>query len=278
MKGRVLIVIGVLLAWMLVAGVFWSHLIALLGEGEFASNPFGIWSGLWDSLRHSPEPGQLLVNVVQAVGLVTILIGIPLIQAVLIVVPVSMPTATSTRATSLYSSAIAAALVVSILTFLPIAMVADLPILFGSREPDSLGGMDGWFSLLLNIMLVLWLISWIIWMPILLYRARREPDRFERFVTNCVKGTAIGVGLSIPWYALVRSRDSCYCGMGSFWSLVVGLWSLVMLGGPLLIFLRRRRRTIQTRVCVACGYPRANEAGSICSECGAQFIPPTRVK
>ena len=87
-----------------------------------------------------------------------------------------------------------------------------------------------------------WVVSWLIWIPVLLHRSRREADAVERFVGRNIAGSAVGLALCLPWYFVLRRKHSCYCELGTFWALVLGLWSLLVVGGPLLFVLARDRR------------------------------------
>lgn len=87
-----------------------------------------------------------------------------------------------------------------------------------------------------------WCVSWLFWIPFLLYRGRKEADFVERFVSRSVKGTTVGLALCVPWYYVLRRKDSCSCGFATFWALVVGVWSLMVLGGPLMFVFARDRR------------------------------------
>lgn len=87
-----------------------------------------------------------------------------------------------------------------------------------------------------------WMLSWLIWIPVLLHRARGQADAVEKFVGKSVAGSAVGLALCLPWYYVLRKKQSCYCSLGGFWALVLGLWSLLIVGGPLLFILARDRR------------------------------------
>jgi len=90
--------------------------------------------------------------------------------------------------------------------------------------------------------LAVWAVSWLIWTPILLHRSRGQADAVERFVGKNIAGSAVGLALCLPWYFVLRRKQSCFCGLGTFWALVLGLWSLLLIGGPLLVVLARDRR------------------------------------
>ena len=64
----------------------------------------------------------------------------------------------------------------------------------------------------------------------------------EKFVGKSIAGSAVGLALCLPWYYVLRKKQACYCSLGGFWALVLGLWSLLVVGGPLLFILARDRR------------------------------------
>ena len=90
--------------------------------------------------------------------------------------------------------------------------------------------------------LVAWFISWLVWIPLLLRRSKGEPDAVERAVAKALRGTAVGWALSLPWYFVVRERQTCLCVLGTFLGLVFGMIALVLVGGPLLLVFARDRR------------------------------------
>lgn len=90
--------------------------------------------------------------------------------------------------------------------------------------------------------LVAWFVSWLVWIPLLLRRAKGEPDAVERAVAKALRGTAVGWALTLPWYLVVRERQTCLCALGTFLGLVFGMIALVLVGGPLLLVFARDRR------------------------------------
>jgi hypothetical protein len=64
----------------------------------------------------------------------------------------------------------------------------------------------------------------------------------EASLTRTSKATLVGMALCLPWYLVLRRKQSCACSLGSFVALVLGLWSLLLIGGPLLLVLARDRR------------------------------------
>ncbi|MDA0802503.1 MAG: hypothetical protein O2819_01920 [Planctomycetota bacterium] len=261
--------------WIVVFAAIVPTVGVLIGEGSFHWAPLDTWdtlfTGFWNAIQPSSRGDhdmlQWTMTVLAWLFMVTVILVVPVLQWVMLMLPVTPPTAGSRGGTSLVASVLAVGLLATILTLMPVAASIDVlvqaDIELSSRAQHSLAiGLLG-----------VWILSWPLWTAILLRRAREQPDRFERFISSAIKGTAIGTGLSIPWYALIRSRESCYCGLCSYWSLVAGLWALLMLGGPLLLVLCRRRRTVRLSVCRACFHAKSPEGtrGDRCPECGRPY-------
>ena len=124
--------------------------------------------------------------------------------------------------------------------FIAIPLFATLDMFQLSDKPADAQAFDP-MPLFYGVLGV-WVLSWLIWTPILLHRSRGQADAVERFVGKNIAGSAVGLALCLPWYYVLRRKQSCYCGLGTFWALVLGLWSLLVIGGPLLFVLARDRR------------------------------------
>ncbi|MFN5058138.1 MAG: hypothetical protein ACK5FI_09185 [Verrucomicrobiota bacterium] len=168
---------------------------------------------------------------------VSLLWGLALLQSCLLLLP--LPAASSPgEKVPLGPRVIAAAFLGGVFLAVPLFACVDLFLL--SDRPADAQGYDP--TPLFAAVLVVWALSWLIWTPILLHRARRQADAVERFVGKNIAGSAVGLALTLPWYFVLRRKHSCYCGLGSFLALVLGLWSLLVIGGPLLFVLARDRR------------------------------------
>jgi len=167
---------------------------------------------------------------------ILLLWGFALLQSCLLLVPLPVPSAPGEK-TSLGSRVIAAAFLGGLFVAIPLLASVDLYYLSAKADPKAFD--SGPYVL---AVLAAWGVSWLIWTPILLHRSRGQADAVERFVGRNIAGSAVGLALCLPWYFVLRRKQSCYCGLGTFWALVLGLWSLLVIGGPLLFVLARDRR------------------------------------
>ncbi|MFN7340908.1 MAG: hypothetical protein ACK5VI_07505 [Opitutia bacterium] len=129
------------------------------------------------------------------------------------------------------------AIVLSLAIALPVFALADLPYWLDAEVGPVLGN-----TLFQGLMLGLGA-SWIGLSLLLAHRSKGKPDLIERRVAQATAGTLVGLALATPWYLVLRRKQQCFCSLGTFWALLVGLWSLVLVGGPLLLLLARERRT-----------------------------------
>lgn len=141
----------------------------------------------------------------------------------------------------------------------------------GEQSIDGLGRMTE--ILVIPLLLLAWIASGAIWMIVLRKAARsRDPNGLAGLLRILLAGTCIELVLSIPLYALARRRESCYCSLPTFWSIISGTAALVWMCGPwaVLWLTREYRRGWRRAQCGRCGYPR--QSGSpCCSECGLDF-------
>ena len=165
-----------------------------------------------------------------------VLWGLAFLQVSLLLAPLPVSSATSAKPTHLGPRILAAALLGGLPLALLLFAVVDLCVFL----PDS--GVARFHLVYLQAVLGVWVLSWLIWTPILLHRSRRDADALERFVGRSIKGSAVALALCLPWYYVLRRKQSCFCSLGTFWALVLGLWSLLIVGGPLLFVLARDRR------------------------------------
>lgn len=181
---------------------------------------------------------------------------------------------------SLRASVIGGAGLAAILTLVMVLGLVQLPILLfddlqSPRTPkwilESLFPTGTTSILSLVPLSIAWLSLGAIWTAVLWKAGRsRDPDDVGRMARRLLAGTAIELVLSIPLYILARRRMNCYCALGHFWGIVIGIAGLFWLCGPwaVLLVTRSDRRGWARGVCRNCGYPKRADS-TICSECGS---------
>ncbi len=173
---------------------------------------------------------------------------------------------------SLRSSVISAiALALLLVLGVVLTLLETAGLLFTAEGFGALVDNDGTIALV--VVIGLWLImgapwAWVLWKA----GASRNPSGIALLTRRLLAGTALELALSIPVYALARRREDCYCALPTFWSIAIGIASLLCLCGPLamLFVTRNARRNWSRAACVRCGYPRRSGAPA-CSECGHAF-------
>jgi len=129
------------------------------------------------------------------------------------------------------------ALALALAVTLPALALADLPFWLDVQVGAAAGKAVLW-GLVTGTAL-----TWVGLSLLLTHRSASEPDLIERRVAQATAGTLVGLALATPWYLVLRRKQQCFCALGTFWALIVGLWSLTLVGGPLLLLLARERRT-----------------------------------
>ena len=167
---------------------------------------------------------------------ILLLWGFALLQACLVTLPLPVSAAPGEK-TPLGPRVIAAAFLGGLFVAIPLFASVDLYYLSAKADPKAFDSEPYVIAVLAT-----WVVSWLIWTPILLHRSRGQADAVERFVGRNIAGSAVGLALCLPWYFVLRRKQSCICSLGTFWALVLGLWSLLVIGGPLLFVLARDRR------------------------------------
>jgi hypothetical protein len=124
-------------------------------------------------------------------------------------------------------------------------------------------------------MLVAWTVTGYLWsLAIRGAGSRRDPRRIDRAVRWLFAGSMVELAIAAPTFALASRRDSCFCGWMSWWGIVLGSATLLLLCGPMLLLLRSYDARVQwmRAACPRCGYPQRSRSGR-CSECGHAFGP-----
>lgn len=163
-----------------------------------------------------------------------------LAQAAVLTLPAPIPGAAPEGA-SLRARAFAGGVAVTLAFALPVFALADLPEWLGTPL-DKAAGKAVFWTLVVGLGL-----AWVVLSLLLAHRAKGAPDLVERRVAQATAGTLVGLALAAPWYLVLRRKQQCFCALGTFWALVAGLWSLLLVGGPLLLWLARERRRASVR-------------------------------
>ena len=143
----------------------------------------------------------------------------------------------------------------------------------GAMPPERWRGGSMFF--VASLLPVAWTVGGIPW-AFLVARAgsATRPDRLDALVRWLFAGTCVELAIAVPTFVAASRRDRCYCGWGSWWAIVAGATTLVLLCGPAIVMLRTRRARMawMRSVCVGCGYP-VRGPGDRCPECGLSRAP-----
>jgi len=117
--------------------------------------------------------------------------------------------------------------------------------------------------------------AWTFWLLIFaLVGSGQWTKRFRWMYRVLIGGTLIELLITIPIDAQVRRRTNCYCGEGTFLSLVIGLTAIVWTFGPgvvILFVIRRNQLLARNGHCLQCGYDLHGLDSARCPECGEPF-------
>ncbi len=195
------------------------ELLGLLGGNVFRIN--------WERL------GESTIEVVP----VMLYWAFALLQSCVFFLPLAPKLTLSAQPAVLWPRLLGAAFCTAFLVALPLFALLDFYYFLPNANPKEFE--SGPF--LVGI-LVAWLVSWIVWTAILLRRVRTDESTLETSLLRTSKASLVGLALCLPWYLVLRRKQSCACSLGTFVALVTGLWSLLVIGGPLLLVLARDRR------------------------------------
>jgi len=167
--------------------------------------------------------------------LATISFGFAFLQASLFLVPVIPAVSLSTQKNALWPRVLGAAFLCSLVLAVPLLASIDI-MQYTSYHSGSNT------TILVRAVLGVWIISWLIWSFLIWRAAKHDSSVIERRALYGSRGSLIGLVLCLPWYLVLRKKESCECSLGTFCALVAGLMSLLFVGGPLLFILARDRK------------------------------------
>ena len=167
--------------------------------------------------------------------LATISFGFAFLQASLFLVPVIPAVSLSTQKNALWPRVIGAAFLCSLVLAVPLFASIDI-LQYTTYDASSTT------KILIRAVAGVWIISWLIWSLLIWRAAKHNASVIERRALYGSRGSLIGLALCLPWYLVLRKKESCECSLGTFCALVAGLMSLLFVGGPLLFILARDRK------------------------------------
>ena len=161
--------------------------------------------------------------------------GFAFLQASLFLVPVIPAVSLSTQKNALWPRVVGAAFLCSLVLAIPLFASIDI-LQYTMHDASSTT------KILIRAVAGVWIISWLIWSFLIWRAAKHNVSVIERRALYGSRGSLIGLALCLPWYLVLRKKESCHCSLGTFCALVAGLMSLLFVGGPLLFILARDRK------------------------------------
>jgi hypothetical protein len=156
------------------------------------------------------------------------------LQAFLLLVPVIPSVSLSDQKHALWPRVVGAAFLCSVAIAIPV--LAGIDILRFTLYDKAIT----W--LLIKSACGVWVFSWVIWIFIIWSAAKRSPAIVVKKASSGARLSLVGLALCVPWYWILRKKESCECSLATFYSLVAGIMSLLIVGGPLLLVLARDRK------------------------------------
>ena len=161
--------------------------------------------------------------------------GFAFLQASLFLVPVIPAVSLSTQKNALWPRVVGAAFLCSLVLAVPLFASIDI-LQYTMYDAGSAT------KILIRAVAGVWIISWLIWSFLIWRAAKHNSSVIERRAYYGSRGSLIGLALCLPWYLVLRKKESCHCSLGTFYALVAGLMSILFVGGPLLFILARDRK------------------------------------
>jgi hypothetical protein len=160
--------------------------------------------------------------------------GFAFFQAFLLLVPVIPSVSLSEQKRALWPRVVGAAFLCSLAIAIPV--LAGIDILRFTSYDKAIN----W--ILIKSACGVWLVSWVIWIFIIWGAAKSSPAIVVKRANSGARLSLVGLALCVPWYWILRKKESCECNLATFYALVGGIMSLLIVGGPLLLVLARDRK------------------------------------
>ena len=177
------------------------------------------------------------LDLTQRETLVLILVhfGFAFLQAFLLIVPVIPNVPLSKQPHALWPRVIGAAFLCSLVIVIPLGALIDI------LEYTPYGDW-GTVKILLKAVCIIWIFSWLIWSSVIWRTSRQFSETVEKRAWSASGWSFVGLALCLPWYWILRKKESCACSLATFYALIAGIMSLLIVGGPLLLILGRDRK------------------------------------
>lgn len=252
----------------------WRHTAELFTKPFAQTSLHDAFSTWTSALEQTLRAGEYAVPM-------SVLIGVMAVAPTLFIAPLVGPVRAQPVGRPMRGSVLGAGMLAGVVSACFILSVFDLAWLVtdallakqsgpGSGNPTAFGRFSAWLPWGL---VAAWLVSASLWTAFFALSGRsRHPSVLVRWFRWLMAGTATEMALAVSVLVWARRRDSCVCDWGSYWALVWGLASMVVLCGPgvVLLLSRRARQQWGRTACPHCGYPRRTDAVR-CSECGGQL-------
>jgi hypothetical protein len=161
-------------------------------------------------------------------------LGFAFLQAFLIFVPVIPNVSLAQQKQALWPRVFGAAFLGTLTIAIPVISAIDI-LRFTSFDRGAI-----W--ILIKAAGGVWMVSWLVWASVLIGKARKDPHLILRRTYAGARWSLVGMALCVPWYWVLRKKESCECSLATFYALVGGIMSLLIVGGPLLLVLARDRK------------------------------------
>ena len=165
--------------------------------------------------------------------------GFAFLQAFLLVVPVVPNVSLAQQPRALWPRVIGAAFLCSLAIAIPLFAFIDI------LEYTAYGNW-GTVKIFLQAACGVWVISWLIWSFVIWQASRQSLGIVEKKASSASRLSLVGLALCLPWYWVLRRKESCECTLATFYALAAGIMSLLIVGGPLLLVLGRDRKIRKT--------------------------------
>jgi len=248
--------------WWLLQGLgIWIVTAVMSWQASSVDGPSGFTWGLrhWNTFLDQFIHADVLISVA------TLSVSIAVLQFV-IMLPVRKPEMREGGRSLILTLTLAAGMIAALLVAAGFAITSLGEILLKERMHYSLAR---WSTI--TGAAIAWAASgYALWVWVR-HAKRPAHDTVSILAERIFKGTVIEIVAILPIDCMVRRKTDCYCGEGTFWSLIVaGVVGTIALGPMVwLPLIAKRRKEWYGGHCRVCGYDMtATPQAERCPECG----------